>query len=415
MKLWMVVCTLCCHLVGYAQTGLYTMDDKSRLIITPSADPDLRYRKVDGTSGRLYLQPDSTYISAPGWSQKANPTIYAQLNKGQLTFKENGKVLHGQLTKLRTVPVTFGDSLYGELFLPLQGAPRAVVLLQYGSGNESAIANNYVQYLLTQDKIAVFVFDKRGTGRSAGVYTADFVRMAKDMAAGVEKVKTLPVVKGLPIGVMGESQGGWVVPLTATLTKVDFVLSCYGLAISPQEENRQEVLHELRDTAYKAKALEVAAVTDRIVMSKFREGLPELAVLKSKYGEEAWYKELEGDYTGPLAHATAAQIAQFKKIFSMDIDLYYDPMPALRKVDVPMLWVIAGKDTEAPNTETIARLKQLQAGGSKLDLVIFPEADHGMIEKNGHSVGYFQLLKDWILTRKLGQKYGDAAIFSGGN
>jgi dienelactone hydrolase len=406
---------LCCHLAGYAQTGLYTLEDKQQLIITPSADPDLRYRKPDGTSGRLYLQPDSSYISAPGWSQKDHPNIYAQLKNGHLTFKENGQVLHGELTKLPIIPVTFGDSLYGELFLPMQGAPEAVVLLQYGSGNESAIANNYVQYLLTQDRIAVFVFDKRGTGRSAGVYTADFVRMAKDMAAGVEKIRTLPAVKGLPVGVMGESQGGWVVPLTATLTKVDFVIASYGLAISPQEENRQEVLNELRDTADKAKALEVAAVTDRIVMSKFREGLPALAALKSKYGEEAWFKELDGDYTGPLAHATAAQLAEFKEIFSMDIDLYYDPMPALRKVDVPMLWVIAGKDTEAPNTETIARLKQLQAAGSKLDLVIFPGADHGMIEQRGHSVGYFQLLKDWILTRRLGPKYGDAVIFSGRN
>lgn len=413
MKLWIVVCALCYQLAANAQTGLYTMEDNSHLIVTPSAEPDLRYRKTDGTSGRLYLQPDSSYISGPGWSNKTQANIFAQFNKGRITFKENERVLHGQLTRLKTIPVTFGDSLYGELFLPLTGKPQAVVLLQYGSGNESAIANNYVQYLLTRDKIAVFVFDKRGTGKSAGVYTADFVRMAKDMAAGVEKVKTLPAVKGLPIGVMGESQGGWVVPLTATLTKVDFVIASYSLAISPQEENRQEVLNELKDTAFKAKALEVAAVTDRIVMSKFKEGLPELAVLKSKYENEDWYKELEGDYTGPLAHATASQLAQFKEIFSMDIDLYYDPMPALRRVKVPMLWVIAGKDTEAPNTETIARLQQLRADGSNLDLVIFPDADHGMIEKRGHSVGYFALLKDWILTRKLGAHYGNAVIFSG--
>ncbi len=414
MKNWILVFALFTNLTMYGQTGLYTMDDSSKLIITPSYKPDFRYRKTDGTSGRLYRQKDSSFISAPGWAKKENPNIFVWFNGDDISFSENRKVLHGRKTPLRNIPLTFGDSLYGELFLPLKGSPKAVVVLQFGSGQESAVANNYLQYLLTLDNIAVFVFDKRGTGRSAGKYTADFVTMAKDMAAAVEKVKEQSEVKKIPLGVMGESQGGWVVPLTASLTKVDFVISSYGLAISPQEENRQEMINGLPDTTSLHQALEVAAVTDRIVKSKFREGLPELAVLKSKYGNEEWYKTLNGDYTGLVANATETQLSLYKAMFNFDIDLEYDAMPALRKVNNPMLWVIAGKDTEAPNTETIARLKQLQAEGSHLDLVIFPNADHGMIEINGkellgkYSEGYFRLLRDWILTRKISRQYGDA-------
>ncbi|WP_110056775.1 S9 family peptidase [Chitinophaga sp. S165] len=414
MKNWILLFALFTNLTMYGQSGLYTMDDNSKLIISPSYKPDFRYRRTDGTSGRLYRQKDSSFISAPGWAKKENPNIFVWFKGGDISFSENGKVLHGKKAVPRNIPLTFGDSLYGELFLPVKGSPNAVVVLQFGSGQESAVASNYLQYLLPIDNIAVFVFDKRGTGKSAGKYTADFITMAKDMAAAVEKIREQPEVKKIPLGVMGESQGGWVVPLTASLTKVDFVISSYGLAISPQEENRQEMINGLPDTSFLRPALEVAAVTDRIVKTKFREGLQELAVLKSKYGNEEWYKTLNGDYTGLVANATETQMSLYKAMFNFDIDLEYDPMPALRKVKEPMLWVVAGKDTEAPNTETIARLKQLQSEGSHLDLIIFPNADHGMIEIRGkellgkQSDGYFRLLKDWILTRKISRQYGDA-------
>lgn len=413
MKNCLIVCTIFFSLNSFAQTGLYTMEDKSKLIITPSYAPDFRYRKMDGASGRLFLQPDSGYISAPGWAEKNSPNIFVHFNKEEISFKENGNVLRGKKAHLKNIPVTFGDSLYGELFLPV-AKPKAVVVLQFGSGRESAVANNYVQYLLPGDDIAVFVFDKRGTGQSKGEFTADFIRMAKDMAAAVEAIKKMDVVAKVPIGIMGESQGGWVVPLTASLTKVDFVIASYSLAISPLEENRQEVIHALTDTAYLQKALEVAAVTDRVVERKFTEGMVELKALKTKYGAAEWYQKLGGDYTGLLANATDEQMEEFKAYFnSMNIDLAYDPMPALRKVKDPMLWVIAGKDTEAPNEETIARVKGLQAQGAPLDLVIFPDANHGMIEETrGHSKGYFALLQDWILTRKISKQYGNAEEFT---
>jgi dienelactone hydrolase len=408
MKNYLIVCAIFASLGSFAQTGLYTLKDNTKLIITPSYEPDFRYRKIDGTSGRLYLQPDSTYVSAPGWANKVSPNVFVKFSKDGISFKENGKELYGKKTMLKNIPVTFGDSLYGELFLP-PGKPKALVVLQFGSGMESAIANNYVQYLLPGFDIAVFVFDKRGTGKSKGAFTANFIRMSQDMAAAVEKMHTIPAVKHIPLGIMGESQGGWVVPLTASLTKVDFVIASYSLAISPKEENRQEVIHALTDTVFMRQALEVAAVTDRMVESKFKEGMAELVALKSKYGQEEWYKKLGGDYTGLLANATDGQLKEVMQIFaSMDIDLEYDPMPALRKVKDPMLWVIAGKDTEAPNEETIARVKDLQTKGSPFDLVIFPNADHGMIEEDrGHSKGYFDLLKDWILTRKVSKRYGN--------
>ncbi|WPQ63546.1 hypothetical protein SIO70_01535 [Chitinophaga sancti] len=76
---YLMVCAICCSLNSFAQTGLYTMEDRSKLIITPSYAPDFRYRKTDSASGKLLLQPDSRYLSAPGWAEKNSPNIFVQL------------------------------------------------------------------------------------------------------------------------------------------------------------------------------------------------------------------------------------------------------------------------------------------------------------------------------------------------
>jgi len=92
----------------------------------------------------------------------------------------------------------------------------------------------------------------------------------------------------------------------------------------------------------------------------------------------------------------------------------------LEGVDVPMLWVLGGRDTEAPSATTLAVLKDLQAHGARLDIAVFPNAEHGIIEVQdgpdgrrelGHSPGYFPLLIDWIAGRRVRQEYGDAVLY----
>jgi hypothetical protein len=81
--------------------------------------------------------------------------------------------------------------------------------------------------------------------------------------------------------------------------------------------------------------------------------------------------------------------------------------------------VLAGKDTEAPHEATQAVLERLQAKRSPIDIAVFPNADHGIIEMAeqggervavGQSPGYFDLLASWIRTRKLGGKFGAAIL-----
>jgi dienelactone hydrolase len=86
-------------------------------------------------------------------------------------------------------------------------------------------------------------------------------------------------------------------------------------------------------------------------------------------------------------------------------------------VNVPVLWVLAEQDREAPIETTRAALAQLQKAGKPIDVYLFPDTDHGMVEfvtnpDGSRKVtritdGYLRLLGDWIKGRATGP-YGRA-------
>ncbi|ATQ41732.1 alpha/beta hydrolase family protein [Caulobacter mirabilis] len=403
---------------GLCHVGAYALADGRKLVVQPSNAPNLRWRMLDGTTGKVFPSGDAgSYAGGDGWSAKAPVTTTVDFGScGSPTIQFNNTP--GDRIALPTTPITFASgplSLQGELVMPSSGKPRAVVVLQYGSDKESAVWHNYVQYLLPLKDIAVFVFDKRGTGRSTGEYTIHFGDLADDMAAAIGAVRARPELKGVPLGLMGESQGGWVAPLAATKAKVDFVVVGYGLAVSLVEEDRSEVEQGLRAKGYgadvlaKGRAMHDAAT--RVAVSRFNEGADELARLKAASEGEPWRKGLGGDYTGPLSSMPAEDV---KRIFSFGYDLAYEPVPTLEKLNVPMLWVLAGMDTAAPHERTLAILRALQAKGAPIDVVVFPKAEHGIIETDGAgkrlgrtAPGYFELLGDWMKTRRLEKAYGE--------
>jgi hypothetical protein len=86
-------------------------------------------------------------------------------------------------------------------------------------------------------------------------------------------------------------------------------------------------------------------------------------------------------------------------------------------VNVPVLWVLAGEDREAPIETTRAALLQLKKAGKPIDVYLFPNTDHGMLEfvtnPDGSRTmtritdGYLRLVGDWIRRRVAG-RYGRA-------
>jgi pimeloyl-ACP methyl ester carboxylesterase len=408
-------------------SGAYRFADGRFVVISPSDEGALRYRVTDGRTGRLYPSDDQHFYGGPGWASR-EPRIAEAAFDGCSGERLQFRLKEGPAGVARRVAVTkktgtfssIGNTLYGELFAPAK--PQALVVLVFGSGQDSAVTSNYVQHLLPMYDIAVFVYDKRGTGRSNGRFTVDFSELADDALAAVAYARKLLDAPGVPVGLMGESQGGWIAPLAAVRAPADFVVVSYGLAISPLDEDRYEVFGELRAKGYDdsvvAKSRELTAITGRIMLSRFTDGLDDLRKFKTAHADEKWLQEVEGDFTGPLLRSTDDQFTELRAALGFDAILDYDAQAALRRVRVPMLWVVAGKDTEAPSAPTLEFLRALQPAPPQLDIAIFPNADHGILEEGEEggqpyarqSAGYFDLLAHWLRTRKLDGKFGTAIL-----
>lgn len=412
---------------GTCHVGAYAMSDGSHVLIEPSDAPNLRYRFLDGVSGKLFPVSRGKYESGEGWSVSEPVTArvaFGTCGEGLIRFQRtHAPELKGSKVPLPTIPIEFdsGDlTLYGELVMPLHREPRAVVVLQYGSGRDSAVVNNYVQYLLPLKDIAVFVFDKRGTGRSEGALTIEIGTLADDMVAAVQAVRAEAGAEHVPLGLMGESQGGWVAPLAATKTPVDFVVVSYGLAISMLEEDRQEVAQGLRARGYGEDVLaigdEIHRAAAKVMVSRFSDGLEELERLKATWRDEPWFAHLAGDFTNVLTSTPAERMHEAQALFDFPYDLAYEPLPVIASLTIPQLWILAGQDTEAPHESTLARVRKLEERGLPIDVVVFPHAEHGMIavetdERGKHlagrmAEGYFELLFDWISRQSASNQHG---------
>ena len=318
---------------------------------------------------------------------------------------------------LTETPVRFrsGDAiLAGILIEPPRrpgGRPPLVVTV-HGSENTQWIHRQRGPYMLAAQGIAVFAFDKRGTGGSEGRYHQNFAKLADDVVAASVTAKRLAAGRYGRFGLFGGSQGGWVAPRAANAAGAPFVAVGFGLLRNPLEEDADQVATELREAGYGpdvlAQARAVTDATGAVMAAHFRDGFTRLAAVKARYGAAPWFAQIKGEFTGDVLRASEAELRATgaAKYDNLDIDWRYDAIGALRNVAAPQLWVIAGADREAPPATTIARLEALRREGRKIRIVRFPDTDHGMAEfvqaaDGTRSVtritnGYFRLVADWI-------------------
>ena len=397
-------------------TGSYTLTDGSLLDISTAPAGNWRWRTLDGRFGpvnsadQILTHPD-----------EVNLTIQAQTcDSISVVFSESDEQLGSRLAfeQIESQFAGDGEQLTGRLVLPLNADKLPIVVMVHGSEATSAVQFNAWQRLLPAMGVGVFVYDKRGTGGSSGEYTQDFQLLANDASAAAEEARRLAGDRLESLSLFGTSQGGWVAPLAATQTTVDRVIVAYGLAISPNDEDREQVLLEMSALGYSdkdvAEADEVARATGVLMASGFREGFGEYSRIRKAYGARPWFSQINGEYTGDILGYPAlvmrllAPIA--RRIGNQGTTWDYDPMPVLNALTVPQLWVIAGDDTEAPPATTLDRLSNLKREGKPVTILEFPNTDHGIVEfivVDGNRVdtrvadGYLRAMVDFARHGKL--------------
>ncbi|MCB1626363.1 MAG: alpha/beta hydrolase [Xanthomonadales bacterium] len=363
--------------------GYYRLTDGGGVDLGYAGTGELRWRRTDGTSGLLTRSGENGWTSTYGWTGRADGVVVdtRACSAGEISF--DGQIGHRvQFAISESRFDSDGTDLIGRLLLPPGDARVPVVVLVHGSEDLSALRYYALQRLLPAMGVGVFVYDKRGTGASAGTFTHDLYQLAADAAAALNEARNLAGDRLGRIGYYGTSQGGWTAPRAALLTSSDFVIVGYGLAVSPLDEDREALALDMTRHGFGQveidKALQIGAAAEAILRSGFQSGYQELASLRERDQDEPWFKHVRGNLTRLLLEMPEATLRQIGPTALNGVLPDYDPMPVLRELAVPQLWILGGQDIDAPYAETNRRLQKLQADGKPVSIVVYPEVEHGL-------------------------------------
>jgi pimeloyl-ACP methyl ester carboxylesterase len=233
--------------------------------------------------------------------------------------------------------------------------------------------------------IAVCSFDKRGVGGSAGSWLeAGLYEQADDLIAALAVFES-ESPRGLPIGLFGHSQGGWVVVEAAGRgAPVAFVITNSGNAVSPARQERYSLASKLTDD----RLPEALAAYDA-VMAVMRERPGLAAGLQRLDAAGVPYRELPG-------LEVAFEDEAIWRLFAVIND--YDPAPALSRITAPVLALFGAADKVTPPEENIAAFRAA-VRPELLEIEVFPEGDHRLYhgEPPRFVDGYLDRISSFVL------------------
>ncbi|MEM9313166.1 MAG: alpha/beta hydrolase [Pseudomonadota bacterium] len=242
-----------------------------------------------------------------------------------------------------------GASLAGTIVSPADGDIAAAVVFVHGSGRQPRSIS--LAEAMAEQGIATLVYDKRGVGESGGEYEQekgvgeDNLRLlAGDASAAINALKAEEDLADLPIGLIGISQAGWIVPIAAEQNpNVEFLLLWSGPVCKVSEED---------------------------IFSKHT-------------------RDLDGERLPTFEEAVAARETPYvwPKWLGEDID----PATSLKQLEIPGLWIFGGQDGSIPVQLSMTRLDQLnEARQTAFEYIYFSAEGHNNIGPTLATAG------DWI-------------------
>lgn len=234
-----------------------------------------------------------------------------------------------------------GITLAGSILEPEK--PLAAVIIVHGSDpvkREMEFAKH-----LAKEGIAVLTYDKRGVGESGGVYvgpsvgtnnidTTNLNLLAQDANAAVKTFQAYLKNKKIPVGLVGFSQAGWIIPIAASKNpQIEFMVLFSGPTITTLEQLRFQFYTNGNNNFW-----ENHTETDAIEHTK----------------------------NDPDRYQFAAT----------------DPKIYLNTLSIPGLWLFGEKDIQIPVKLCIEQLNTLKAQGKPFEYTLFPKLSHNTSSSN---------------------------------
>ena len=313
-------------------------------------------------------------------------------------------VIHEEAVKFASGKVT----LAGTLVLP-EGVHRyPAVVLFHGSGPQTRDLST-ARWFAGQG-FAALAYDKRGVGESDGDFRAvPFMELCDDGLAGIDYLKSRSEIDAKRIGVWGLSQGGWLGPLAASRSReVAFVIAVSGPGVSPGEQMVVYYANELRDRGMSESDVREASAVRRDIWNYMSTGRDYERVRGEveEAGKKPWFGQAraqQDDSFGVLPTPDQLGKPVGRSLIWFRHEAIYDPVPALRALRVPALFLFGDEDRLIPVQESVAVIKRVQAEDRYHDFTIreLPNDDHGMYLVSSHGNGaidpeYLKTMREWL-------------------
>jgi uncharacterized protein len=363
-------------------------------------------------SSRKSLQPRRVKLPAAlkvgGWQAHASFILVAALLFAGCANSRATQSGTGETCEEAVRFVSGKNTIAGTLVLPGGPQRHPAIVLFHGSGPQSR--DLFTARWFAREGFAALAYDKRGVGESTGDFrNIPFMELCDDGLAAIEYLKSRKEIDPKHIGVWGLSQGGWLGPLAASRSSdVAFVIAVSGPGVSPGEQMIFYYAEELRARGVPESDVVEASALRRDVWNYMHTGnsyektKAEMAEARSK----RWYAEVKAqqdrlfDALPPPAEVNAPV---GRRILWFQQEMVYDPVPTLRALKVPALFLFGDEDRVTPVEESVAIIRRVQAENNNHDFTIkvFPHADHGMsIATNAgdRSIDpeYLETMQQWL-------------------
>jgi pimeloyl-ACP methyl ester carboxylesterase len=329
------------------------------------------------------LAPGSDSISGTFQQGMELPLLLTRITAAQAQAKPRRPQEPKPPFPYRSEEITFASkasdvSLAGTLTLPKGAGPWPAVILVSGSGpqdrDETLLGHKPFLVLadhLSRNGVAVLRYDDRGVNKSGGHFsTATSRDFADDAEGALLFLAQRKDVRKNGIGLLGHSEGGLIAPLVASRRKdVAFLvlLAAPGVPGSEIIMEQGQRLAELAGVplADRQRAREQQEKLYDMLRSAKAEGVSD-AVLEERM------RAVFGSLPNVETQLRAVMSPWFREF------LFYDPRPALEKVQIPVLLVNGGKDLQVLAEQNVppilAALKN--AGNGKVTVQRFAELNH---------------------------------------
>lgn len=277
------------------------------------------------------------------------------------------------------------QELSGTLTLSAGTGPFPVVIFVHGDGAADRAGGGYYPQFFkafSDAGIASFAWDKPGVGRSTNLFTGwkaqGYSDRMDEIRRAIACLKTRKEIDPVRIGLWGISQAAWIMPPVCAEMKPAFMIAVSCPGTTPAKQSAYLLACFLKSRGFTKARVQEAVDCYWAILAPWEKKLPYEDYLKR-------YREIADPHKSKKwfnAHPFLANPVDPEAYAALAGAISLDPLPALRKLECPVLAFFGEKDEniDAKADQALYEGALRESKSPDWKTVMVPGADHALMD-----------------------------------